>query len=118
MIINRYDFGYIEIDGESYSNDIIIYKGNIIKNWWRKRGHYLDINDIDTYIGENWIICTNIVIIGTGESGMMHVSEDLIEFIRGNNIEVFIEKSLYACELFNSLNKSGVNVALFIHLTC
>jgi len=118
MIINRYDFGYIEIDGESYSNDIIIYKGNIIKNWWRKRGHYLDINDIDTYIGKDWTMCTDTVVIGTGESGMMHISDDLIEFLRDNNIEVFIEKSLDACKLFNSLNKSSENVALFIHLTC
>ena len=47
MKIKSYEFGRIEIDGNVYTRDVIIYGNRINSSWWRKEGHYLQVEDIE-----------------------------------------------------------------------
>jgi hypothetical protein len=45
-MIEKYSFGKIVVNGVAYTNDIKIVKGRVVSDWWRKRGHSVDIEDI------------------------------------------------------------------------
>lgn len=117
MKIDFYRFGEIGIDGKVYTNDLIIHKGHIIENWWRRRGHFLEEGDIVKYIGSNWKKGIDTVIIGKGANGLMDVSEKLIMSIEMNNMKYFLEKSYMACKRFNDIENKEKTLFL-IHLTC
>ena len=44
--IERYSFGEVVIDGQSYREDVIILPDRVISSWWRKEGHSLDPDDL------------------------------------------------------------------------
>ena len=46
MHIDRYDFGQIVIDGVVYRQDLLVWPGQIKKDWWRKEGHLLQVDDV------------------------------------------------------------------------
>ena len=111
-MIESYDFGKIRIDGKTYDHDVIIYPDEI-KDWWREESHWVDIGDIREIIEKN----PKIVIFGTGDSGIMKAPEETIRFLEASGIEVIIEPTKKACEIYNKLSKKqGVIAAL--HLTC
>ena len=58
-----------------------------------------------------------VLIIGTGYMGLMSVPEELIKELRKKNIELYIEDSRRAVEIFNSINTKRTTIAAF-HLTC
>ncbi|MDH3330302.1 MAG: MTH938/NDUFAF3 family protein, partial [Desulfobulbaceae bacterium] len=83
-LIASYSFGRIEINHKVYSNDIIILPdGCIISPWWRKEGHRLEIADLGELISTK----PEIIIAGTGASGLMKTSADLQEFLAQRSIE-------------------------------
>jgi len=57
------------------------------------------------------------MIIGTGYSGMMKVPEETMKFITSKGIEIKVERTEKAVELFNSMPK-GKKVITALHLTC
>ncbi|GAH23507.1 unnamed protein product, partial [marine sediment metagenome] len=71
MIINSYSFGSITIDGKNYRSDVIIFPDKINSRWWRKSGHLLSDEDI----GEILKYKPEMLIIGTGASGLMMVDQ-------------------------------------------
>ena len=46
-MIEQYSFGNIVINGVSYINDIKIIQGKVISEWWRKRGHFVDVDEVN-----------------------------------------------------------------------
>lgn len=59
----------------------------------------------------------DILIIGTGYSGMMRVPEETIKFITSKRIEIKVERTGKAVELFNNMPK-GKKIITALHLTC
>jgi len=108
MKIDKYDFGKIIIDNKEFNNDIIIDKE--IKKWWREQSHNVVLNDIKEFIKEK----PKTVIFGTGYDGIMEVSDEVINFLKKNNIRVIIEKTSSAVDIFNNTQ----NAIAFFHLTC
>ena len=49
-MIDSYIFGKIVIDGQDYDRDVIVYPDYVERNWWRKEGHELCIDDIKSSI--------------------------------------------------------------------
>lgn len=116
MRIDHYSFGRITIDGRSYSSDVIIYPNRIDSSWWRKEGHLLQPDDLIDILAEK----PDILIIGTGYSGVMEVPRETIDHISYRGIEVHIGKTQKAVELFNRLKreKPGKSIVAALHLTC
>jgi len=39
-------FGSITINGEEYSNDVVLLPPRIVSTWWRREGHRLKVDDL------------------------------------------------------------------------
>jgi hypothetical protein len=118
MEIEDYEFGKIKINGKQYKNDIIILPDKIIPNWWRKKGHHLQKQDLEEIWKAGQEGKINTLIIGTGAEGMMSIDEKVNEKAEQLGINIIAKKSKKACELYNKQRKQDKNIALAIHLTC
>jgi len=113
MKIERYSFGSITIDGRTYTSDVIIYPERVDPSWWRKEGHILSIKDLDDVIKAK----PDLLIVGTGAYGVMKVPKETISYLESKGIEVQIDLTKNAVELFNKLQSDRKVIAAF-HLTC
>jgi len=111
-MIESYNFGKIRIDGKEYDHDVIIYSDRV-DSWWREKSHLVKIEDIKEIIEKK----PNIVIFGTGEPGLMKVSKETKEYLEKLDIEVIIEPTKKACDIYNKLSKKQEVIAA-LHLTC
>jgi hypothetical protein len=113
MHIDGYVFGRIIIDGKTYTTDVIIYPDRVDSSWWRKEGHYLSKEDLPDIAKAK----PDILVIGTGNMGVMLVPESTIKYFEKQGIEVHAAKTGKAVEIFNEL-ASGKKVIAAFHLTC
>ena len=113
--IDRYSFGTMTIGGTQFTSDLILHpNGRIQDNWWRPQGHNLLPDDITTVIDAT----PEKLIIGTGASGMMRVSESVVELCKNRGIEVEMCRTALAMTKFNEAAEAGTIVAACFHLTC
>jgi hypothetical protein len=113
MRIEHYSFGSITIEGKVYTSDMIIYPDRVDASWWRKEGHYLQKADLADIVAAK----PELLIVGTGAHGVMAVPESTIAFLESHHINVLVEKTDNAVELFNNQPKSKKVIAA-LHLTC
>ncbi len=112
-MIDSYKFGQIVIDGKKYDSDLIIYPDNVDYKWWREEGHLLqkkDLLKVNEYKPE-------ILIIGTGNPGLMKVTEETKNYFESKGISLIIEKTEDACKTYNKL-KDNKKIIAALHLTC
>lgn len=112
-MIEAYQFGEIRISGKNYHNDLIVYPDHIDSKWWRKQGHALNIDDIRDVIDAK----PDVIIVGTGQPGMMRVSEETLAKIKDLNIEIMVMPTEQACKEFNRIASEKRAIAC-LHLTC
>ena len=113
MNIEHYSFGRITIDGKTYTSDVVICPDKVNASWWRKAGHNLEVADLAEVIIAN----PEVLVIGTGATGLMKVPKETISHLESKGIEVHIERTEKAVELFNKLQKDKKVIAA-LHLTC
>ena len=111
--IDSYQFGRIVINGKKYSSDVIIFPDNVKDNWWRKTGHQLCLEDIAEVITEK----PEVLVVGTGASGLMKVLPEVKEIIDAGGIKLIVEPTDKACKIYNHLCRSQKVVAT-LHITC
>ena len=112
-MIDSYSFDNTTIDGKKFTKDLIIFPEKINSNWRRKTGHLLtetDITEILDYKPE-------VLIIGTGASGLMKVDDKLKEKLKALEIEFVIKKTAEAVTEYNRVYKDK-KVVCALHLTC
>ncbi len=113
LVIEEYSFGRIKIGRKEYIRDVIIHRGKVYDNWWRKEGHNLVPEDLEIILKDP----PSILIIGTGHSGLMRVPKETVKFLKEKGIKTIVKKTADACKTFNELSaKQTVSAAL--HLTC
>jgi hypothetical protein len=113
MKIDSYSFGSLVVDGKMYTSDVIIYPGRVDPSWWRKEGHLLQIADLTDALNAK----PQILIVGTGYSGMMVVSKEMENRIRSLGIDIYVATTGKAVELFNTMQGKKTMIAA-LHLTC
>jgi len=59
--IDKCEFGKINVNGNTYTSDIIVTRSEIISDWWRKESHLLTLEDIEMLEWDN----VHSVFIGT-----------------------------------------------------
>jgi hypothetical protein len=112
-IINKCQFGKIIIDNREYCSDVIIFPDKIHNNWWRKSGHSLIINDLKLVINYK----PEVLIIGTGIFGLMHVDNITLAKIKEYGIEnIIIMKTKPACKKYNQVQ--SIKKVAALHITC
>lgn len=112
-LIEDYSFGRMVIDGKAYTSDVIIFPDRVISSWWRESGHFLSLKDIEVVLEQR----PEVLVVGTGSTGLMQVSSEVVKEIRKMGIEVIIQKTSSACRTFNQLAGKKFVVGAF-HLTC
>ncbi|WP_333653845.1 Mth938-like domain-containing protein [Dissulfurispira sp.] len=113
MKIQHYSFGRITIDGKTYTSDVIIYPDRVNSSWWRKEGHFLQMDDLREVLDAR----PEVIIIGTGYSGVMRVSDEVISNLKSMKIDVHVARTTDAVNLFNELSGKRKTIAC-LHLTC
>ena len=110
MKIEHYSFGTIVINGTKYSSDVVIFPDRVHSNWRRTEGHRISIEDLKEILEEK----PQKLIVGTGASGMVVVSDEVKETLQEMDIELEIFKTEEACRRFNEEK----HVVAALHLTC
>jgi len=116
MLIESYSFGRMVVAGEEYRDDLMIYGREVNSGWIRKRGHLLHLEDLTWITGKD----PDLLVIGTGSSGRMKVSEETRAFLKENGIDIWIGETEEAADYFNARleGESNEQVAGAFHLTC
>ena len=112
-MIENYRFGAITISGKIYTNDIKIIENRVIPNWRRGRGHLLEPGDIRDILDTN----PKIVIVGKGASGMMKISDAVLEFAENKGMRLVAKNTGEAVNEYNEICNNRKVCACF-HLTC
>jgi hypothetical protein len=114
MRIEDYQFGRIVIDGKIYTSDVIIFPDRVMRNWRREEGHFLSPADLWDVVKEE----PDVLVVGTGNSGMMWVSPKTRRYLMERGIRLVEERTREACKTYNHLSSSGKKVVAALHLTC
>ena len=115
-MIDHYSFGQITIDGETYTDDVIITPEKILEDyWWRDEGHYLQLQDLEQVFAKN----PAIFIMGKGNSGRVKISEEVVDKMQDRDIEFKYDKTQVAVKYYNNLIAgSDEKIVAGFHLTC
>ncbi len=111
--LSGYAFGTLTVDGEEHREDLIVLPGRVVTPWWRRRGHRLQLVDLEDVLDE----LPEVLVVGTGHFGRMNVARDVEPTLRGHGVTLVALRSGAAVQRFTELSKDRV-VALAIHLTC
>jgi len=119
--INSTQFGEIVIDNKKY-HQVLIVGDRVEERGWEKLKKLFDTShkigewEVEKLLSNN----PEIIIIGTGQDGAM-ASEEPAASLRkqaGENIEIIIEPTPKAIEIYNEQVKLGEKVNALIHTTC
>ena len=112
-MIEHYTFGTFIIDGKEFNSNIKLIN-NKPKPCHHFDNHIIKKSDFTDLIKAK----PDIIIIGTGASGVVNVPQDIITLIQKNNIQLIIKKTEDACNEYNKLIKQQKNVCALLHNTC
>ena len=84
------------------------------ENWWRENGHRLVPSDITKLVDE----APQVLVIGTGASGLMRVSDAVVELCEKRGIRLVACPAAEAVKLYNEASEVAKTVAACFHLTC
>jgi hypothetical protein len=113
MHIERYEFGLIVIDGQSFKNDLLIWPNRIKTDWWRQEAHLLQLDDVAEALAAN----PQVLVVGQGEPGKMQVDLALSAYLRDREVELLVHPTREACRVINDLGGTR-RLAAALHLTC
>ncbi|MFX1572751.1 MAG: MTH938/NDUFAF3 family protein [Promethearchaeota archaeon] len=109
--IKNYQFGSISLENETFYEDIILLGKSVIPNWWREKGHHISKEDLKYVLD----YAPELLIIGTGNSGLMNVP---LELTKNLNFEIISLPTQEAIQLYNQEIKGNRKIAGAFHLTC
>jgi hypothetical protein len=116
--INKYNFGSIVIDGKEYVRDVLILTDGTIKEREPSKAgfssHKITWGDIAKIANGQ----PQVIVIGTGASGLAKLSLDAGIKLRKANLNLLVLSSSQAVDKFNQLTQEGKRVAALIHITC
>jgi len=116
--IDATSFGSITIDGEEYEYDVLIRCSGEVKKRKKKlskrvsgTSHLLSRDEAE-HIYEAGL---EILVIGTGQNGGLHLSPEAHAFFRENGVTVILQRTP---EAIGTFNKRGERTAGLFHVTC
>ena len=113
MQIDRYEFGLIVIEGQTFKNDVLIWPGRVKSDWWRQEAHLLQLDDVAEALAAN----PQVLVVGQGEPGKMQVDPALSAYLQDRGVELMAFPTREACRVINDL-RGKRRLAAALHLTC
>ena len=111
--VESYGFGQMVVDGEKYTNDLILLPDRVVPNWWREDGHRLSAKDLN----EVFATKSEVLLVGTGAYGAMKVPQETRQAMQETGIELRITETDKAWRVYNELREKRKTAGAF-HLTC
>ena len=112
--IDSTEFGSIVIDGKTYESDVIVSYAGKIKEVRSESRHLISQKEFLEMIFER----PEIIVIGTGVSGLMKISPEVLRFAKEKNVKIVSMLTSQAIEKFNQLVQAGEKVVAYMHVTC
>lgn len=117
--INSTRFGNIVIGSKNYAQVLILGDRIIERDYDRLKDLFGTSHKIaDWEIKDLFKNDPDMVVIGTGQDGMLEIEEDFLDNAKKRNIKVIAEITPEAMELYNEKIKSGKRVNALFHTTC
>ena len=113
-MIDKFSFGTMTVDSQTYHTDIKIINDTVVPDWWRISGHSVDVDDIQDILQSE----PDIVVIGKGDPGYLRVADTLKAHAANHGITLIVENTSEARKTFNRLCREGRNVAGGFHVGC
>jgi hypothetical protein len=113
-MIERYAFGQITVDGQTYTRDVIITPDRVWDGWWREEGHRLSIADLEEALKAQ----PKVLVVGTGYYDMMQVPSETREKVRKRGIDLHVLPTRRAWKLYNQLASGERKTVAAFHLSC
>ena len=110
--IESYSFGRVLVDGREETADVVVLPSRVLRNWRRRNGHSLVIEDLEEVLDE----LPERLLIGTGADGRMLPDPVTLELLRERGVEVETLRTDEAVRRYGELNPAATAAAL--HLTC
>ena len=113
--ITAYEFGRVTVDGEEHRRDLIVLPDRVQRDWWRRDGHSLVIDDLEPVADE----LPEHLIVGCGADARLRPDPSVAEALARRGIEMEALPTAEAVRRYSELetqNPAGVAAAL--HLTC
>ncbi|MEM2974142.1 MAG: MTH938/NDUFAF3 family protein [Candidatus Micrarchaeia archaeon] len=112
-------FGAVMVDGRTY-RDILVIGGKVIERELFRPGWFDDHSHHTVYDHElKELLMGNpeVIIIGSGQSGVLQVPDEVKRVIEKKGIELIVVETQRAIEEYNKLSKAK-RVNALIHTTC
>lgn len=113
MKIESFTFGNITIEGKTYTSDVVVYPDRVETSWLREEEHRPQIREFFDIVKSE----PEILIIGTGYAGVLSIPDQIRNYLTSKGIEVRVEKTKQAIEMFNELRNKEKVVAV-LHISC
>ncbi len=111
--IEQFRFGEITVDGQRYTDDLLLLGDRVRPRWWRKEGHLLQLTDLEEALHDK----PEVLVVGTGAQRRMKIAPEVVAQARKAGIQLLEFDTRTACQTYNHLlGKRKVVAAL--HLTC
>lgn len=111
--VESYSFGEMVVDGEAYTNDLILLPDRVLPNWWRDQGHRLSVADLEEVLDAQ----PEVLVVGTGAHGVMEVPQETRRAVEDAGIALEIAQTGDAWRTYNDLQEERRTAGAF-HLTC
>src|SRR5574340_552678 len=99
MKIDSFSFGNISIGGKTFTNDVIVFADRVQSPWFREEEHRPQIIEFADIVKAE----PDVLVIGTGYAGVMSIADPVKNYLTAKGIDVRVEKTKAAVDLFNSL---------------
>jgi hypothetical protein len=110
--LTDYSFGRVVVDGAEETRDLIVLPHRVVRNWWRRDGHALVLEDLSDVLAE----LPQRLIVGTGAHGRMEPDPEALKGLAERGVEVEVLPTAEAVGRYSELNPAATAAAL--HLTC
>jgi hypothetical protein len=110
--LEGYSFGRVVVDGEEETKDVIVLPERVVRNWWRRDGHALVLEDLEAVLDE----LPARLIIGTGAEGRLKPDPATLAQLEERGIEIEVLPTGEAVRSYAASNPAETAAAL--HLTC
>ena len=105
-------FGSLLVDGRKYNNDLVISWNGDVKD--RPSNHDFTSAEMESIL----ISDPDVVVVGTGHSGMLKVAHDVDVTARLKGVELVVKPTVQAVQEYNKFARLGKRVVAVLHSTC
>ena len=113
-MFDSFSFGHISYNGKDYNYDLIVDSNSVARERGpRETNHLLEAKELINYLEP----VTKKIIIGTGDLGVLKLSDDARQLLESRRIEWVTLLSQKAIQLYNN-EPDKTKVVAIIHSTC